>query len=427
MSGRGTLAWRADQRVMRLAADGSISSQLAAEPGQRILGITVSGPRAVAVIEAGGAKPWRRARWLAIEDKLAWGAWIAGGTEVGSTIALSPNGKRLARLASTSKGLVQAIVIETATGTTIANEPAPGVLALGFADDEHVALGSVGGVHWIDLTATRRASPTTSVTRGERELLGVGGGRAITSISGELVIATPSKTEFLGYALQSPAVVAAAPGGRMLIGLGDSFALLDGKLQAGPAPDLEVAAGSAIADLRWLAADDWLVETSRVNDGVTSISLVDVKQHKSVPVRTGMAIVQRLMHDPSTQLVTLSLGELPEVLRHEPGKLKLARIATLPRPAGFERAELVRSRRSSQAGTQPVVHARSAHAALVRDPRALEKGVAVTIGGRSQASIPARSSVAERSGHAGCAVSRRQASARYPPRPDRRTDPRGGR
>jgi hypothetical protein len=383
MSEQGTIAWRADQRVMRLNADGSIQAQLAAEPGHRILDITVSGPRAVAVIE-GGAKPWRRARWLAMEGKLAWGGWIAAGDEVGSAIALSPSGKRLASFASTpSKNLVQAIVIETTTGAVLANEPAVGALALGFADDDHLALGSLGGVNWIDLAKPRRPSQATSVTPVERGILGVGGGRAITSISGELVIATPSKTEFLGYALQSPAVAAAAPGGRMLIGLGDSFALLDSQLQAGPAPDLEVPAGSAIADLRWLAGDDWLVETSRVNDGVTSISLVDVTKHKSIPVRTGMAMVQLLMHDPSTQLVTLSLGELPEVLRHEPGKLKLARVATLPRPAGFERAELVPVTPKLAGGTQlVVVHMRDRLTLRwVRDPSALDKGIAVTIDG----------------------------------------------
>jgi len=384
MTERGPLAWRVDQRILRFSADGTITTQLPAEPGQRIVAVTVAGQFAVAVIEAGGAAPWRRARWLAIADaKLAWGGWIDAGDDVGSVIAVSPSGKRFASLAG--KATVQAVVVvDTAAGTMVANPNASGALALGLPDDEHLALGSAGGVSWVDLTKvkpTQRAVPGSQPI--ERGVLEIGGGRAITATSGELVISVPTRTEFLGYELQSPAVAAAAPSGRMLIGLGDSLALLDGQLKASPAPDLMVPPGAAIADLRWLAGDDWLVESSRVNDGVTSIDLVDVGKQKSVAIRTGMSMVQMLMHDPSTRLVTLSLGELPEVLHHEPGKLRLDRIAKLAKPAGFERAELVPINPKLSGGTQlVVVHMRERLTLRwVRDPRALDKGIAVTIDG----------------------------------------------
>ncbi|MEO8705038.1 MAG: hypothetical protein ABI867_33605 [Kofleriaceae bacterium] len=385
MSPRGTIAWRTDQRVMRYADDGSVTAELAAEPGQRIAAIAITGERAVAVIEGGDATPWRRARWLAIADKLAWGGWIAAGDEVGSTIAVSASGKRLATLVGApTRGITQTIVIDIATGKAVANEPSAGGQAVGFADDDHLAIGTAAGVTWLDLTKTKpipKLIPNPEPI--DRGLLAIGGTRAITAISGELVIATPAQTQFLGYGLQSPAVAATAPGGKLLIGLGDAFVLLDGQLQATAAPDLAVPTGSAIADMKWLAGDDWVVESSRIADGVTSVALVDVAQKKSVVVRTGMATAQMVLHDPTSQLVTLSLGEAPEVLKHVPGKLKLDRIATLPKSAGFERAELVPVNPKLAGGTQIVaVHMRDRLTLRwVRDARALDKGTAVTIDG----------------------------------------------
>jgi hypothetical protein len=398
MSSRGLLAWRSDQRVLALAPDGSITAQLATDPGQRIASLAVSGTRAVAVIETNGATPTRRARWLVLGDpsKLTWGGWINAGDAVSSAIALSPSGKRLASLAgAANRGVAQAVVVDIATGAVVANETAASVLAIGMPDDDHVALGTLGGINWLDLTKIRpppKPVPESEPTV-EHGMLGIGGGRAITGVSGELLIATPSKSEFLGYELQAPAVAAAAPSGQLLIGLGDSFALLDTQLHATPAPDLQVPAGSAIADLRWLSGNDWLVETSRVNDGVTSIALVDVGRKQSSSIRTGMSMVQMLLYEPSSRLVTLSLGELPEVLHHESGKnaSRLDRISTLPKPSGFERAEIVPVASKLAGGTQlVVVHMRDRLTLRwVRDPRALDKGTTVTIDGSLAGVTPA--------------------------------------
>lgn len=389
MTDRGPIAWRRDQRIVRLSAEGVVGSDLPAEAGQRILTVAVAGPRAVAVIESGDTSTGnatRRARWLLIGDKLTWGAWIDAGDHVSTTIALSPTGKRLASLAGAQPGgPMQAIVIDTATGALLVAEPATGALGIGMLDDDHVALGSSGAVSWIDLAnVTRRPQATAPVEPpAERGLLTTGGGRAITASSGELVISTPASTEYLGYELGALAVAAAAPQGRMLVGLGDSFAMLDSQLRTTAAPDLAIPAASTVAALKWLAGDEWLVETSRVNDGVTSVALVDVAGHKSVVVRGGMPMVQHLMHDRSTQLVTLSLGDTPEVLRYEPGKLRIDRLAALPKAAGFERAELVPVAPALAGGTQLVVVQMHERLTLrwVRDPRVLDQGTVVTIDG----------------------------------------------
>jgi outer membrane protein assembly factor BamB len=402
MTDRGPLAWKRDHRVVRVAADGSVRADLPAGAGQRILAVTVAGPRAVAVIESSDpstGNPVRRARWLTIGDKLAWGGWIDGTDDITTAIALSPSGKLLASLVGAQLGgLIRVIVIDTATGTLVANEPAPGTLGIGFADDDHVAVGSTGSVGWIDLANVkpRPQSPTpvalpshgtaqagTAQADPAQALLATGGGRAITVNNGELLIATRTSTEFLGYALQTPAVAAGAPEGRVLIALGDTLALLDRQLHATTAPDLAIPPASTLGALVWLAGNEWLVETSRVNDGVTQVALVDVASHKTLPVRSKLPIVQQLRHDRSTQLVTLSFGDAPEVLHHEPGQLRLDHVATLPKGVGFERAQLVPVTPALAGGTQLVVVQTRDRLALrwVRDARALDQGTAITIDG----------------------------------------------
>jgi hypothetical protein len=389
MSDAGALAWRADQRVVSLHADGTIAKQLAAEPGQRIAAIATAGGKAVAIIETQtSSTPTRRARWLTLGSELAWGSWIKG-TDVGSAIALSPTGKKVAHLTldATHGGGGKYVVVDTASGDEV-SEAVTSITAIGLPDDDHLALGAAGSVVWQDLSKAKPKGPsvpppTPVAPDTDRGILAVGGGRALTAMSGELVIATSTKTEFLGYELESPAVAAATSNGRMLIGLGETFAILDKQLQAQPAPDLSVPIGSAIADLHWLSGDDWLVESSRVNDGVTSIFLVDAATKKTREVRTGMAMVQLLMYEPTTHLATLSLGDTPQVLRHEPGKLRIDRVSQLPKSGGFERAEIVPVSPALANGAEAVVVQMRDRVTLrwVRDTRALDKGAAVTIDG----------------------------------------------
>ena len=123
MSPTGPIAWRADQIVMRFKADGTVAEQLGTEAGQRIITIAITGDKAVAVIESGTDKLTRRARWLTLEPKLAWGGWINAGDEVGRLLAVSPSGKRLAMLTGAANGTPALLtVIDTAAGTLIATQ-----------------------------------------------------------------------------------------------------------------------------------------------------------------------------------------------------------------------------------------------------------------------------------------------------------------
>lgn len=399
-SERGVLAWRVDQRIVLLSPDrGAIVAELPTEAGQRLLALAATADRAIAVIES-GSPPTRRARWVTLTPHLAWGAFVDGPDDLGANIALSPSGKRIASLTTTPARGVQAVVFDAA-GTLIANEPAPGATALALPTDDHVALAIQNGVSWIDLAKVRpRPVPRSPATAANAPsppapfeattIIGVSAGRAIGAVNGELVIATPGKNQFLGYELESPAVAAAAPDGHLLIGLGDTFALLDHQLVAGPPPDLQIPAGSSVAEVRWLAGSEWLVQSSRLNDGITAIHLVDARTRGTAVVRKNMAMVHMMAHERASNLVALSLGDAPEVLRHAPGKLELKRVATLPKPKGFERAELVPVDPALANGTQVVVvHMRDRlQIRWAKDAQHLEAASPLTIDG-SLASVDA--------------------------------------
>lgn len=383
----GPLAWRADQIVMRFAADGRIVEQLGTEAGQRLITITVAGDRAVAVIESGTDKLTRRARWLGLAPKLAWGGWIDAGDDVGRLIALSPSGKRLAMLSGATGQIAQLTVIETAKGTVVGTQSDQAALGIAFVDDDHLALAGNGTIAWAKLEP--KAKPKLPPPEGqvnnlaESGLIAAGGGHAVSAINGELMIATPTKIEYLGYDLESPAVAAVAPKGELMIGVGDTFALLDANLRAVASPSLGVLPTSAVSELKWVGGDDWLVESSRISDGMTTLALVDVAKNKTQVLRTDLAMVQLILHEPSTGLVTLSLGDAPEVSHYDPVKHKLDKIAALPKPKGYEQSELVPVIPALAGGNHlVVVHMRDRMTIRwVKDPKALDKGANITVDG----------------------------------------------
>ena len=355
-SDRGVLAWRVDQRIVLVAPEtGAVSAQLAADSGQRILALAATADRAVAVIESSGK---RRARWITLAPQLAWGAFLDGADDLGANVAMSPNGKRIASLTTEPRRGAIVVVLDAA-GKLLARHPAGAALAAALPSDDHVALAQPRGVSWVALagatTAPRAAAVLEPAAPATPLVAAAGGGRAVGAFNGQLVIATPRKTEFLGYALGSPSVAAAAPHGALLIGLGETFALLDDQLVARPAPDLRMPPRSVVADVRWLADDHWLVQSSRLDDGVTAVHLVDGASGKQHVVRKGMRMVHAMTHDPSTGLVALSLGDTPELLRHDPRKVRLEPVALVSKPKGFERTELAPVDPRLANGTQVVV------------------------------------------------------------------------
>ena len=116
----------------------------------------------------------------------------------------------------------------------------------------------------------------------------------------------------------------------------ESFALLDSNLDAAALPSLGVQATAAVSELRWVGGTTWLVEWSQLTDGQTSLAVVDIASKKPPKIlRSAMPMVGLLLYEPSTKLVTLSLGAAPEVAAFDPARLTLSALSVLPKPASY--------------------------------------------------------------------------------------------
>lgn len=371
MTELGVLAWRVDHTIELIGDRGATQSRLGTEPGQRLVSVAAGRRRAAAILET---PTGRRVRWLELAPQLAWGAWLDAGSELGGAIALSPSATRLALVVPGKGRSMQTLVIATATGAVLANEPVRDAIVLGFIDDDHLAIGGPGKVLWLDLD---HPTPTVGFTEGAGvAVLATGKGRAIGAVNGELIVATPTGAEYLGYELESPTVAAAAADGGLLVGIGDDFALLDRELRETTAPTLTagIAAGGTVGHLLWVGGDDWLVQAAPA-DRTTTLSLVDAARGSGKVLRAGLPVVPLLMYEPSTQLVTLSLSSAPEVDRLQPKTRLLAQLATVPSSRPFREVALIPTAPARAGGVQVVRIGLQAQLTLewLRDPTELDK------------------------------------------------------
>jgi hypothetical protein len=352
MSSLGLLAWRTDQMFLLLDRDGATKDKLGTEPQQRVIAVAVSGKRALVVLEREGTK--REARWLQLEPKLAWGSWLKLDAELEGPIeiALSPSGKRIAMLVGPKDppaaarnpigGLGTAFVFELGKLKPITSEPiGTANVDIGFSDDDHVALGGLTGLAWIDLTVAKpKPSTMTPMASGARTqpAFATGGGRAVTAMNGELAISTTGKTQFLGYDTVSPRIAEVGPDGKLLVGVGDHMLLLDDQLRGASEPFTGIT--GMIAELRWLGADDWLVESNNPSDATLQLALVD-GTHAITVVRKGIKEAQVLGYEPSTELVTMSFGAESEIARFDRKHRKLDRSAGVKKASPYEQTMFV--------------------------------------------------------------------------------------
>ncbi|HSD88036.1 MAG TPA: hypothetical protein VLB44_11000 [Kofleriaceae bacterium] len=389
MTDLGLLAWRADQTVVLLDENGATKGQLATEPRQRIVSIGVSHKRAIAILEKDATK--RIVRWLTLEPALAWASTIDLGGDPGQEIALSPSATRYAVQRKDDRSATVQL-IDVAKKKVIASAPvvATGV-DLAFVDDDVLAIGTFEGINWIDATLPMPVMAQVTKTTGARitTALAAGAGHAVTTQNGELVIATPTTTSFLGYDLIAPRFVEAAPGGQLLIGLRDTFAYLDAKLQSTTTQPL--VPNVNVIQLLWLGGDDWLVEQAAGN-GTLQLTVADVVKNTQTIVRSGMKESNILMYEPSTQLVTLSFGAVSEVTRYDAKKKQLEHVASVAKPSAYEQV-LLAPLAPKLAGGNQIVHVAMRDKPTikwVRDARAIDKAASsVTIEGSYAGTDPA--------------------------------------
>lgn len=380
MTERGLLAWRADQAIELVDADGAIEARLPTEPRERVIAVGVAGKRAIALMELGDGS--HGVRWLEVDKGLAWGKPVQLELDLTtpSRIALAPDGGRIAVL-SQDQNRVEVRAYDLASGKAIATGTTNGVAAeLGFIDESVVAVGSLQGISWLDVSvATPALSATVQATNPfarSGAVLAATNGRALTANGGELALMTPAATEYLGYDLVSPRFVEAAPDGQILVGSGETFSLLDAQLQATSSPTLALPLGSAASRLQWLGGDDWLVE-SLTAGGATQwqLAVADLARTTSTLVRPDLEAPHLLAYEPTTQLATLSLGTRSEVARYDAKTRALARVALVGKRSAYEQVLLAPTAPKLAGGTQ-LIYVQTRDRPTIkwlRDPAALDK------------------------------------------------------
>ena len=210
-----------------------------------------------------------------------------------------------------------------------------------------------------------------------------GGGAAVGALHGALVIATPAATRYLGYGLRPPVFGAPAPGGRLMIGQGDAFMLLDGGLATVAEPAL-VPAGDRLAALTAVAGDLWLVHAARGGDEWRAdLALVDTARHRTTVLRSGLRTIHALAYEPTTRLATLSIGAAPEVLRVVPDAHRAERVGGMTPGTGAS-VHLYPVAPALAGGTHVVVVTMDGARVTLRwarDPAALERGPSAIVAG----------------------------------------------
>lgn len=334
MSASGLIAWRVDHHVLIIDGDGAIKAELAAEPQQRIVDIAVQGNRALALLEMNGGI---KTRWLTLEPRLAWGAWIDHADPSGRTglaIALAPDLAHFA-LATRDDKAGSVGIFEVAGGKPINTTPiAPDDVDIAFADRTVLAIAShEAGVSW--LLAKERTLPTRVLDNlaisGRHQLAVGGGGQAILGFQSELVLATPTATQFLGYQSPTPEIAApGADGGLLVIGdTANPATLLDRTLRATSKPNLGLVPNAGVVGLQWVGGDTWLVEWMRTDNRI-QLAIVNGGTGKATIVRE-LPDLHYLAYEPTTHLVTLSFGQQSEVATLDAAAGTLDRITNTPK------------------------------------------------------------------------------------------------
>jgi hypothetical protein len=251
-------------------------------------------------------------------------AFVLAG-QTGDLLAIAPSGMQLAVREP------DATIIVDRSGRVVSRLPHVLATGLAFADDSHL-VAIYNGLSWI--TDPRHVEATHGSVIAQ---VAAAGGRAISAFNSDLVVSTPAATQYLGYDVDAPALAQPAADGQLLIGLAHHYLLLDRTLRVAATPSFALGPEQRIADLRWLG-DDACVYDAADDDGKTS--LVVVVGRRSRAVRGGMATAHVLMYEPSTRLLTLSLGASPAVYRFDPATIDLVRVASVP-DAPYVQTELV--------------------------------------------------------------------------------------
>ena len=282
-SATALLARRTDHTIARL--DARATRTLAPEMGQQVLAIAARGSAAIAGI-ADHERPSEInvVREIRLSGDLAWGHAYDLPVPLAAPIAVSPSGRHLAGLhARTGVGVMielvpmPRVVVTQPVGTDVSDN------TIGFLDDERAVFrsGSILGVPQVAAAADPWAgTPSTRVRLGRNSV--VADAVVVGGLGTHLVIASPGRTQFLGYRDLGVGFLRVT-GPQITLAFGRRVLWLDDKLASVRADEVvnDATGGIAVDDRHLLKG------TYTYLDGHLSrldVALLDVVTDKELPL-----------------------------------------------------------------------------------------------------------------------------------------------
>jgi hypothetical protein len=255
---------RSDQRLVLLDADGVEQAHLAVR-GARVIALHAAGDRLIAILrKADGDKATFEVRALTTAgDALAWDG---DGHKLPEAVAIlpqvvsavSPDGSLLGYLAQTTTD-VSAKVIAIATGKAIKFDSvlaasSPTTTTIGFTDDTHLEMATLGGTGWRAVISGNDAIAMTAALDSASSAPAYAHGARVAGYQASLVVhRADGDVGYLGYRDLAPSAGALAPDGKSAAWTTSTGAIVIQRFD-----------GSA--DLRIKSGNDWFSTVAVVDD-----------------------------------------------------------------------------------------------------------------------------------------------------------------
>ena len=329
--GDSVLALRADQIIDQIAFDGTQRASLPAESGTRVESLLTSGAHVVAIVA--GEQQWH-ARRIATAP-LAWGEASAALALGDGQAVLAPDGesiiamgtdRRIARFdwktgkskpacpksSSSSSSSLGRAFDELGSRSSGAVEMPIGMVG------ERVACVVDGTFSWFDL---EHGGHTTANIGGSPAMI-VANERLIATSNHQLVIATPDRTDYLGYGFRDLTHVRSVPTG-LMIGKGDQEpVLLDDKFRERARfalPKLRVDWTDLVPiDDRFIIASSTRPGSGDMWGSAYQIAIYDSVKQVMSQVLPYRARSSELVFEPATNLLVTTDGNSTMLVRLDP-------------------------------------------------------------------------------------------------------------
>jgi hypothetical protein len=267
----------------------------------------------------------------------------------------------------------QLVVIDLARRTAIGAVSGASTNALAFVDDAHVAaLDDARQLLWFEEVGLVPSFAAMKPQRIDGLLdLAAGGGRLVATAGSALAIATPQRTDYLGYAVPAASAIGAGGSGALLVAAGSAATLLDADLRGHGAFDF-----ASPVSLTWLGGDDWLAAIEK------GLAIASTRAGAPIEIVRDDSPVPFGRYEPSTRLATTSFSDGAAAYRWDGAKRTLTPVATAPHGPAFFATQLAPTAPDRAGGTEIVRVAMRDHATVewFSDARMTARTAAIEVG-----------------------------------------------